>query len=810
MDINSLVIRVNSAEVPQAEKRLHGMTVQSEKAERATGKLAAMSGKLMAALAAYASIDALVVRPLGKIVEVTTEAEKAQARLRAAGIQSAEQVKEVFNILEEMSSKPPFGLEETTDAFIKLVNQGLDPSKKALEAYSDLAYATGSSLTGVVDAIVAATNGQTRSLTQFGVKATQEIDGLVVTFRGNTEKIKGDAASIEQYMQRISAANYLGASAAAADTMGGKLDMLKDAWNDVWRAISDTGIGQAIKDSLDVATQALSDLETEIRSGALQEELLAFAAKWDGWATAASDAMGYVSKLWGVLSEEVKAQNGAMADELTHFITRFPENVNMLMKGIGAYAAWTYGTVVNVVSDMWATLKALTTRGIEELKASATMLKGYMTFDNSTVTEGLKALQDAKAKFDATDAANRQRLIGQQYTLDQTLEETIAFYMDERDATLANSKVHRDRAEELRKEYEVGKMLTEFFGDMDADPLGKHGKSRGSTVSEENRQAYEALRLSLVSEEQAVQESYQKRLKLIQDNEKEGSAARLEMEKALAAKLNVEMAAAHEATAARLGEEYSAEQDALQAALDRREISEQAFHERSVANWNAYMGKLGQISTTGTRMVTIKTLEMHSQVLGYAADISNQLSALVQDNSDAAKAMFIASKAIAIAQAIVNTELAATKALAEGGMYAGIPMSTIIRAAGYASVALMTATAVQEFQGKFEHGGMIGAGRVGLVGEAGPELVRGPAVVTSARTTADSGQGRSSGTQVNVHNYSGGEVQTQEREQPDGTKVIDVIVQRVQSELASSVARGVGPFVKSLQATYPLNRGARA
>lgn len=795
MDISELVIKVSTDGV--------------EKADRATSKLTATAGKLVAAFAAVAAGAGAVGFALHKIVDVTTEAEKAQARLRAVGIQSAKDVKEVFDILEEMSSKPPFGLEETTEAFVKLVNQGLDPSKKALEAYSDLAVGTGSSLTGVVDAIAMAANGQTRSLTQFGIKATQEMDGLVVTFRGNTEKIKGDAASIEQYMQKVAAQNYLGAAAAVADTMGGKLDMLKDSWDDVWRAVSDTGIGQAIKDALNMATAALAELEAEIRSGALQEELLAFAAKWDGWATAASDAMSYVSKLWSIMSEEVKAQNGEMATELKHFITRFPENVNMLMKGIGAYAAWTYGTVVNVVSDMWETLKALTTRGIEELKASATMLKGYMTFDKSAVATGLEAMQAAKAKFDKTDSENRQRLVGEQYKLDQALEETIAFYMDERDATQAASQAHLDKAAALREEYEAQKKAREE-AQVKNDPLGAQRKPRGNTVSEESRQQFESLRQGLLLEEDAVRESYAKRLQLIRNNTVAGSEERIALEKALAEKEAVELAAAHEATASRLQEEYSAQQSILQAALDTRQLSEAQYQEKSLANWNSYMGKLGQISTVGTRMVTLKTLEMHQQVLGYAASISDQMSSLVEGNNAAAKAMFVASKAVAIAQAIVNTELAATKALAEGGMYAGIPMSTIIRAAGYASVALMTATAVQEFQGKFEHGGMIGAGRVGLVGEAGPELVRGPAVVTSARSTADSGQGRSSGTQVNVHNYSGGEVQTQEREQPDGTKVIDVIVQRVQSELASSVARGVGPFVKSLQATYPLNRGARA
>ena len=59
------------------------------------------------------------------------------------------------------------------------------------------------------------------------------------------------------------------------------------------------------------------------------------------------------------------------------------------------------------------------------------------------------------------------------------------------------------------------------------------------------------------------------------------------------------------------------------------------------------------------------------------------------ESSAAYKAMFLVNQGISIAQALINTEVAATKAMAEGGFIAGIPMSTAIRALGYASVGLI-------------------------------------------------------------------------------------------------------------------------
>ena len=59
------------------------------------------------------------------------------------------------------------------------------------------------------------------------------------------------------------------------------------------------------------------------------------------------------------------------------------------------------------------------------------------------------------------------------------------------------------------------------------------------------------------------------------------------------------------------------------------------------------------------------------------------------ESSAAYRAMFLVNQGISIAQALINTEVAATKAMAEGGMIAGIPMATAIRALGYASVGLI-------------------------------------------------------------------------------------------------------------------------
>ncbi|WP_162626611.1 hypothetical protein [Acinetobacter sp. CFCC 10889] len=78
--------------------------------------------------------------------------------------------------------------------------------------------------------------------------------------------------------------------------------------------------------------------------------------------------------------------------------------------------------------------------------------------------------------------------------------------------------------------------------------------------------------------------------------------------------------------------------------------------------------------------------------------IFNDMAAMVKEtageSSAAYKAMFLVNQGISIAQAMINTEVAATKAMAEGGYVMGIPMATAIRGLGYASVGMIAAQTI--------------------------------------------------------------------------------------------------------------------
>ena len=148
---------------------------------------------------------------------------------------------------------------------------------------------------------------------------------------------------------------------------------------------------------------------------------------------------------------------------------------------------------------------------------------------------------------------------------------------------------------------------------------------------------------------------------------------------------------------------------------------------------------------------TLATLGTFSSLTGSIADM---FKATAGESSAAYKAMFLTSKAAAIAQAIISTEVAADKAL-ELGPILGIEASSMVRGLGYASVGMIAAQTIT---------GMAHSGIDNIPREGTWLLDRGERVV-DARTNTDlknfldtSKRSSSSGLTLNMPLTAGGGV----------------------------------------------------
>ena len=104
---------------------------------------------------------------------------------------------------------------------------------------------------------------------------------------------------------------------------------------------------------------------------------------------------------------------------------------------------------------------------------------------------------------------------------------------------------------------------------------------------------------------------------------------------------------------------------------------------------------------------------------------------------------------------------------------------------------------------------MVPSGKYGIVGERGPELVKGPAIVTSRQQTAGMAGSRGTGNQVNVtvHNNAPVKVETSQNANGDIEMVIKEVVARAEKAIAGNISRGEGEVNKAMQGSYGLRRG---
>lgn len=121
----------------------------------------------------------------------------------------------------------------------------------------------------------------------------------------------------------------------------------------------------------------------------------------------------------------------------------------------------------------------------------------------------------------------------------------------------------------------------------------------------------------------------------------------------------------------------------------------------------AYQDQLKAIRDKGAsdEMLLIRSqhdnqLQLYSSLLSSASTTWGNMTQMVKDargeNSKTFKAMFLAQQTMAIAQQIINTELAAGATTAQTGIF-GLPAATAIRAIGYASVGLIAAQTIASF-----------------------------------------------------------------------------------------------------------------
>lgn len=150
-------------------------------------------------------------------------------------------------------------------------------------------------------------------------------------------------------------------------------------------------------------------------------------------------------------------------------------------------------------------------------------------------------------------------------------------------------------------------------------------------------------------------------------------------------------------------------------------------------------------------------MQRNQQAVGMAGDASAQMYSLLQsagmEQTALGKALFLANKAIAVAEIIMSTEVAAAKALTMGPII-GPPLSFAIRAMGYASAGIVIGTAIASAEGGYD----IPAGKNPLTQLHEKEMVLPKAQADVIRGLASSGGRAGCDMKVTIVNQTTGRI----------------------------------------------------
>jgi len=312
-DSASLIVRVSAQGVSLVRNELRGLTDSAKSAAAAVGAVVSVSAGM------------------SKLVQTARQTDILTASLKTM-TGSSENAAMAFSELQKFAAQTPYTLDQSVQAFTKLVSLGLNPSQKAIESYGNTAAAMGKDLTQMIEAVADATTGEFERLKEFGIKAKQQGDQVSFTFQGVTTTVGKNAAEIEGYLQGLGNNQFAGAMANRMATLDGALSNLQDSWDGLFRAISSAGTGEAIAEQVRYASSALDDLNAAISSGEALGLITAWGSQWESTfvdlKSMISDADKYLTSTlhdWGITADSTSS---FMSDAFWEF----PANIRALIQ----------------------------------------------------------------------------------------------------------------------------------------------------------------------------------------------------------------------------------------------------------------------------------------------------------------------------------------------------------------------------------------------------------------------------------------------------------------------------------------------
>ena len=748
-----LVLKVESGQVTLSRKELDLLGRSAGTTEKATGKMALAFTRFIGPVA----LAAAALSSLKKIISVSREFDILNAQLITA-TGSTENAAIAFEAISEFAAKTPFDLGQVTEAFVLLVNRGLDPSEKALTAWGDFASAMGRQISEVVTAVGQASVGEFESLKTLGVVARTEGDNIRFTFRGMSEVVKKSSSEIEGYLQRLAENNFAGAMGERSKTLDGAISNLADSWNLLWLAISqESPIGDAIQKAVRLGITGIENLNKLIKGETL-DSIGVLVMKLDTLTMTA-----------GKLGDARYGRSKKAIAELTEELTKFSDleierarNVNIWNAGLAAQ---------------------------EKIGAALVRVRRDSTESFETRQEEQSiAVAASQAELDAIQAtiAALDKEIAKEKELSGAKADRLARFIQSGDTG--------GPTEAAKKQFEILRVSLLSEEDALADSYKKRSETASNIFKDSVAEikAIEKLRGEILAQEQTEQtKAYLETLtasEVAANNiKRESLITRLKLDKEFAedkGKLGVDTRA--QDAIERLRQDMRTEEEIIQQSFKARKD----IVEKSSEDTGDLLARIEEKKNKDLRKLQQSQWDKATSAFG---DLQNNLLILARTGNSKIGKVY---KAAAIAQAIIATIKSVQNALADVPWPFNYAAAAVAVAAGAANVQAIRNQPI----GQYADGGILGGNspsgdRLTFKGNSGEMILnfaQQKELLSMANGKKQSGGG--GGVNVNVYTLPG---ETAEVKQ-DGAGNIEIMMRRVVSTVSKQLFEGHGQIDQGL------------
>ena len=639
----------------------------------------------------------------------------------------------MFDLLQQSARDCIEPFDSLQASALAIGKHGITPTAENLKALKQIALATGQQMTTAANAFGQVTMGKYEGLEQLGIKALDTGNKLQLTYKGVTQEIDKNTTALEDYIVKLGASNSQALDYLQGG-MVGALNKLDNAWGDFIREFAASPLGDIITDAVNAIADALDSLTAYIHN---------------------SDAFSYLAVQASDTFKEIIEGFKWLADSAKDVNENMTENFGL-----------SFGDIAGLFGAMLIKFKVA-------MMSFVTLIGTFIESLVDVFKNSFKACKDYVTSLFNLDFSGAYNSFTKGFTdIPKIISDNLetagnAIDMYEQDS-FKKQELHLKEYKQKQKDShkDIVKSGERAFGKL-TTASANHVKS----VKDHTDQML------------AQWKSYYASLQSAHDDLTLSDAQKLDQ------KYADELAKLEEFHAAALisEEQY---QNALALLKANKAIEIEQYKNEALEKYREQSkAQAGKVNSLGINEDDFEHVRNGLDDLGGAfANLGESMS----KSSSSYKAVFAMQKAFSVASATLNCISAWAKAL-------GTSTTWYESLANYASAIAMTTSIMSQIKqvNMYDKGGKIPSGQLGIVGEYGPEIIQGPANVTSRKDTAKM-LNKNGYTNITVNvvedSSKAGNVETKET---DEETIINVFV--------SDVRKG-GEASQALQSTFGLKR----